>query len=181
MQSSDPYRLTPPTIFLVRMAVFLTLVGFLAFILHRQITIAFLANPGLNGVILGVELFGIVLAVAQVARLSPAIDLLVCVTDVIAVGAILECQRRGIAVPGQLGVCGFDDLPIAAAINPALTTIGVDRVGMGRTAGQVLLQRLGGAAAMSGSVDVGFDIRERASTRSEISAPGEGATKELRE
>ncbi|MDR3524236.1 MAG: LacI family DNA-binding transcriptional regulator [Acetobacteraceae bacterium] len=120
-------------------------------------------------------------AVAQVARLSPAIDLLVCVTDVIAVGAILECQRRGIAVPGQLGVCGFDDLPIAAAINPALTTIGVDRVGMGRTAGQVLLQRLGGAAAMSGSVDVGFDIREHASTRSEISAPGEGATKELRE
>lgn len=104
-------------------------------------------------------------AVVQLALLTPAIDLLLCVTDVIAVGAILECQRRGIAVPGQLGICGFDDLPIASAINPALTTISVDRVGMGRAAGRVLLQCLGGEAAMSSTVDVGFQIRERASTR----------------
>jgi hypothetical protein len=69
MLSSDPYRLTPPTIFLVRIGVFLTLVGFLALILHKQIGIAFFANPGLNGLIVGVELFGIVLAVMQVARL----------------------------------------------------------------------------------------------------------------
>jgi hypothetical protein len=69
MTSSDPYRLSPPTMFLVRMAVFLTLVGFVAFILNKQIKIAFFANPGLNGLILGLELFGIVLAVVQVARL----------------------------------------------------------------------------------------------------------------
>ena len=69
MLSSDPYRLTPPTIFLVRIGVFLTLVGFLALILHKQIGTAFFANPGLNGLIVGVELFGIVLAIVQVTRL----------------------------------------------------------------------------------------------------------------
>jgi len=69
MQSSDPYRLTPPTIFLVRMAVFLILVGFVGLILHKQVTTAFFANPGLNGLILGLELFGIILAITQVARL----------------------------------------------------------------------------------------------------------------
>jgi hypothetical protein len=51
------------------MAVFLILTGFLAFILQRQIRDAFLANPGLNGVILAVLFIGIVLALRQVGRL----------------------------------------------------------------------------------------------------------------
>src|ERR671913_1506283 len=62
-------RLTPPRIHLVRMAVFLVLAGFLVFILHKPIWSAFLANPGLNGVIAGVLLIGIVLAIRQVVRL----------------------------------------------------------------------------------------------------------------
>jgi hypothetical protein len=49
--------------------VFLVLVGFLGFILQRTIWAAFLANPGLNGLILGVALIGIILAVRQVWRL----------------------------------------------------------------------------------------------------------------
>jgi hypothetical protein len=74
MQSSDPYRLTPPTIFLVRIGVFLTLVGFVVLILNKQVKTAFFANPGLNGLIVGLELFGIILAVAQVVRLYREVD-----------------------------------------------------------------------------------------------------------
>ncbi|HEX2135063.1 MAG TPA: flagellar motor protein MotA [Microvirga sp.] len=69
----DPRPLTPPRIYLVRMAVFLVLAGFVAFILYRQIWAAFLANPGLNALILGVMLIGIVLAVRQVWRLFPEV------------------------------------------------------------------------------------------------------------
>src|SRR5215211_6341299 len=69
----DPQPLTPPRIYLVRMAVFLVLSGFVAFILHRQIWAAFLANPGLNALIEGVMLIGIVLAVRQVWRLFPEV------------------------------------------------------------------------------------------------------------
>jgi hypothetical protein len=61
--------LSRPNIYLVRMAVFLILAGFVAFILYRQLTTAFFGNPGLNGLILGVLLVGIVLAIRQVARL----------------------------------------------------------------------------------------------------------------
>jgi hypothetical protein len=61
--------LAPPAIYLGRMLVFLILVGFLAFILFRQITPAFLANPGLNGLILGVLLIAVLLAFGQVVRL----------------------------------------------------------------------------------------------------------------
>ncbi len=62
-------ELTSPRIFLIRMGVFLALAGFVAFILHEQIQRAFMANPGLNGLILGVLAVGIVMAVATVARL----------------------------------------------------------------------------------------------------------------
>ena len=65
--------LTPPRIYLIRMAVFLVLAGFVAFILYRQIWTAFQANPGLNALILGVMLIGIVLAIRQVWRLFPEV------------------------------------------------------------------------------------------------------------
>ncbi len=61
--------LTPPRRYLVRMAVFLVLAGFLVFILYREIWRAFMANPGLNGLIVGVLLIGIILATRQVWRL----------------------------------------------------------------------------------------------------------------
>src|SRR6478609_3417865 len=65
--------LTPPRIYLIRMAVFLVLAGFIAFILYRQILAAFLANPGLNGLIIGVMFIGIILAIRQAWRLYPEI------------------------------------------------------------------------------------------------------------
>jgi hypothetical protein len=55
------------------MAVFLILAGFVAFILYRQIWEAFQANPGLNALILGVMVIGIVLAIRQVWRLRPEV------------------------------------------------------------------------------------------------------------
>ncbi len=70
---SDPFRLSSPRIFLVRMAVFLILTGFVALILYGQIARAFMANPPLNGLILGVLLVGIVLGLRQVFRLFPEI------------------------------------------------------------------------------------------------------------
>jgi hypothetical protein len=65
----DSPPLARPGIYLIRMLVFLILVGFLAFVLFKQITPAFLANPGLNGLILGVLLIAVLLAFGQVFRL----------------------------------------------------------------------------------------------------------------
>jgi biopolymer transport protein ExbB/TolQ len=69
----DNPPLTRPRIYLIRMAVFLVLAGFVAFILYRQIWNAFLANPGLNALIVGVMLIGVILAVRQVWRLFPEV------------------------------------------------------------------------------------------------------------
>ena len=52
----DPLKLSSPRIFLLRMLVFVMLGGLVAFLLHKQIEVAFMANPGLNAVIIGVLL-----------------------------------------------------------------------------------------------------------------------------
>jgi hypothetical protein len=69
----DPFKLSSPRIFLVRMLVFLILCGLVAFVLYKQIWTAFLANPGLNGLIIGVLVIGILLAFRQVIRLFPEV------------------------------------------------------------------------------------------------------------
>ena len=69
----DPFRLSSPRVFLVRMLVFLILTGFVIFILNKQIRTSFMANPGLNGLIVGVLLIGILLTFRQVIRLFPEI------------------------------------------------------------------------------------------------------------
>lgn len=65
--------LTPPGVFLLRMVMFLILVGFLAVILQDQLIKSLKTNPGLNGLILAVLLFGILFAFNQVFRLYPEI------------------------------------------------------------------------------------------------------------
>ena len=65
----DPHKLSSPQVFLLSMLVFMAIVAFIAAILTRQISSAFATNPGLNGLILGVLLIGILLAFLQVTRL----------------------------------------------------------------------------------------------------------------
>src|SRR5215472_15285087 len=69
----DPFKVSSPRIFLVRMLVFLVLGALLVVILHKQIWAAFLANPGLNAVIILVLLIGILLSFRQGIRLFPEV------------------------------------------------------------------------------------------------------------
>ncbi|HVX99814.1 MAG TPA: flagellar motor protein MotA [Pseudorhodoplanes sp.] len=70
---ADPFKLSSPRIFLVRMLVFLILCALLCVVLYKQIFVAFLSNPGLNAVIIGVLVIGILLAFRQVVRLFPEV------------------------------------------------------------------------------------------------------------
>jgi hypothetical protein len=68
-QDIDPFKLSSPRIFLVRMVVFLTLCALVVIVLYKQIWAAFLANAALNGLIIFVLAIGIALAFRQVVRL----------------------------------------------------------------------------------------------------------------
>jgi LacI family transcriptional regulator len=59
---------------------------------------------------------------------------IMCASDLIASGVIIEVQKHGLKVPEDISVIGFDDLPIASQLNPRLTTIRQDRTDLGKSA-----------------------------------------------
>ncbi len=71
---------------------------------------------------------------------------LLCANDSIALGALRIARRLGIAVPEELSIVGFDDLPMAAQAEPALTTMRQDIRGAGARLADMVCARLGGAA-----------------------------------
>jgi LacI family transcriptional regulator, gluconate utilization system Gnt-I transcriptional repressor len=62
-------------------------------------------------------------AMGRLLETRPDTEAVICVSDLSAFGALTECQRRGVAVPGQISIAGFGDYEIAEVSVPSLTTI----------------------------------------------------------
>ncbi|NJM40012.1 MAG: LacI family transcriptional regulator [Anaerolineae bacterium] len=65
-----------------------------------------------------------------------------CYNDQIAIGVLNTCYRKGIAVPQQLSIVGYDDIRPASYVNPPLTTVRQPMQQMGSTAMQMLLNMI---------------------------------------
>jgi DNA-binding LacI/PurR family transcriptional regulator len=63
---------------------------------------------------------------------------LICANDLMAFGALEYCREKGIDVPGDLTIVGFDDVPTAALVTPRLTTIRQPAHDLGSAAAQLL-------------------------------------------
>lgn len=97
---------------------------------------------------------------------APDVDAVFAVSDLSAVGALMECRRRGIDIPGRLSLIGFGNFEIGQQMVPPLTTIDVDFTGLGRHAGRMIIDLLRhGLAGQDTSVDVGFTLIPRGTTR----------------
>jgi DNA-binding LacI/PurR family transcriptional regulator len=62
--------------------------------------------------------------------------------DLMAIGGLAVAKELGVRVPEDLSIVGFDDIPVAEHVNPALTTIRQDFVAAGAAATRRLLERL---------------------------------------
>jgi LacI family gluconate utilization system Gnt-I transcriptional repressor len=79
-------------------------------------------------------------------------------TDVLAAGAVFECARRGVRVPDELAIAGYDDLDIAGEIVPALTTVRVPRYEIGRQTARFMHLSLTGRRPKGDIHDIGFEL-----------------------
>ena len=86
-----------------------------------------------------------------------------CGTDILAIGALTEAIRRGVNVPNDLSITGFDDMEIAALITPSLTTIHLPMFELGVNVADFLLSELG-EISRSLSSELQFELMVRAST-----------------
>ena len=88
----------------------------------------------------------------------------VCNSDWIAVGAINAIFERGLKVPDDISVVGFDDLPVSAYLNPPLTTSKTEGYEEGRLACRQIIDYLGGEAILP--IKLKCKIIERKSVKS---------------
>ncbi|MGR0318195.1 LacI family DNA-binding transcriptional regulator [Agromyces sp. ZXT2-3] len=152
---------------------------------HRRIAFAGSADPRIADLValrrrltteaaatLGVELAGtadieLTDASAQVMLTewrSDGITAIVAYNDDVAAALVGAAHRTGIAVPGDLSVIGHDDTPLASVLEPRLSTIRVDTVGLGRFLAQLALSAVEGRPEPTVGPDLRVALVERAST-----------------
>lgn len=98
-----------------------------------------------------------------IRHLPVAPDLVVCSSDWIAQGLIVEASAAGVRMPDQLAVIGFGNLAVAAEMRPTITTIDIDGARIGREAIALLRRRAAGETITKRHVDVGFRLIVRES------------------
>lgn len=78
--------------------------------------------------------------------LDRGVTAIVCGSDLMALGAIREVRRRGLDVPADVSVIGYDDSPLIAFTDPPLTTVRQSVQAMGSAAVQALVDQIAGLA-----------------------------------
>tara|TARA_B110000285_G_scaffold196979_1_gene228289 strand:- start:644 stop:1708 length:1065 start_codon:yes stop_codon:yes gene_type:complete len=102
-------------------------------------------------------------ACRELLKLPSPPTAILCSNDVLAAGALLECQASGIEVPAQVSIAGFDDLALSANLTPSLTTMHIPFKRMGQLAAQYLIDRLAGAIPLA-QQQLEVELRLRHST-----------------
>ncbi len=102
-------------------------------------------------------------AMERVIAQTPDVDLVMCTNDMLAVGAVLTCQRNGWSVPERVAITGFGDIEMARVLSPSLSTVRIKGEEIGRESAKLLLQRLSGGEKRTTVMDVGFEILRRES------------------
>lgn len=117
--------------------------------------------PRISNTEMGRELFSKVLADV------PDVTAVFTCNDDLALGTLFECQSRGMRVPDDIAIVGFNDLDFCVSSVPPLTSVSTGRRQMGQWAAQSILEIIRGSGERpeSRSVDLGFEIMVRGSSR----------------
>ncbi|MFF5971863.1 LacI family DNA-binding transcriptional regulator [Streptomyces sp. NPDC012769] len=78
-------------------------------------------------------------ATVELLRLDPALTAVVAANDTVALGVCAALRDRGLGIPGDVSVAGFDDLPFSVDVVPALTTVRLPLYEAGARAGRLAL------------------------------------------
>jgi LacI family gluconate utilization system Gnt-I transcriptional repressor len=136
--------------------------GYLQALEERGIASAGLvaSTPRASTVRIGGELF------LEILGREPAVDAIFCCNDDLALGAMFECQRRGIRVPEDIAILGFNDLEYCASTHPTLSSVATPRGEMARQASRAVLEIIRGSGERPANrrIDLGFEVTDRETT-----------------
>jgi DNA-binding LacI/PurR family transcriptional regulator len=98
----------------------------------------------------------------QILARDPEVTAVLCGNDDLALGVIRALREAGRAVPGDVSVVGFDDIPQAEFVTPALTTVRLDFADLGRASFAALQEQIGAAPAETPRPQPELIVRESA-------------------
>lgn len=97
----------------------------------------------------------------QMLHEHPDTDAIFFCNDDLALGGLFQCLKRGIKVPQQLALAGFNDLPASAHATPPLTSVNTPRQQVGQRAASLLLELMTGGKPKTPKLDLGFTLNIR--------------------
>jgi LacI family gluconate utilization system Gnt-I transcriptional repressor len=103
-------------------------------------------------------------AMARLLATLPDTEAVICVSDLSAFGALTECQRRGVAVPGRISLAGFGDYEIGSVSVPALSTINPFPRQIGTRTASLILDVLDGRQTTPAHIEIIPDLLIRESS-----------------
>ncbi|MFV0576432.1 MAG: gluconate operon transcriptional repressor GntR [Vibrio sp.] len=130
----------------------LKLSGYTKAMLERDILPVSVMTDKSSTFSLGAEL--LVKAIEQ----YPETDGIFCTNDDLAIGALFECQRRGINVPEDLAIAGFHGHDVGQAMEPKLASVITPRFEIGQESAKQLLDCINGVRLKKSSLDLGFSL-----------------------
>ncbi|NOJ50089.1 LacI family DNA-binding transcriptional regulator [Bradyrhizobium archetypum] len=104
-------------------------------------------------------------ALRQLLTDHPGTTAVICTTDTLAIGAMTEARKMGLNVPRAVSITGFDDVELAAQVDPPLTTISIPAAEIGRGAADYLISAIAGRPVPK-SVLLPYRLVVRSSTAS---------------
>ncbi len=102
-------------------------------------------------------------AFAAIRRLEQLPDVVVCGSDSLAQGLIIEANAAGMKVPDDLAVIGFGNSCIAGDMRPTMTSVEIDGARIAREVTEVMRRRSNGLEKVETRIDVGFRLIARES------------------
>ncbi|MBS0532329.1 MAG: LacI family DNA-binding transcriptional regulator [Proteobacteria bacterium] len=102
-------------------------------------------------------------AFRQLITDHPEVTAMICTTDTLAIGAMAEARKLAFKVPQSLSITGFDDIELAAQLDPPLTTISVPAGEIGRGAADYLINAISGLSIPK-SIQLPYRLIMRGST-----------------
>jgi len=100
---------------------------------------------------------------AEIRRLPERPDAIVCGSDLLATGLLVEAQTAGVRVPDELAVVGFGNSAIASEMRPTITSIDIDGARVAREAIRLIRQRIADEEIADPLIDIGFRLIARES------------------
>ncbi len=110
------------------------------------------------------------LAASELLKHGAIVDAIVAASDLIAIGALRALQERGLEVPRDVAVVGFDDIPAASLTHPPLTTVMQDTRRAGELLVETLLREINGEDATNSVIPTRLVVRKSCGTRTKMTA-----------